>query len=108
MQSRRRPCVLVCDGRKVVGIFTERDLLNRLNLGAVDYTAPVDSVMTPEPRTLSHDDGVADAIRLMTEEGYRHIPLVDAAGLGVGLLSARDILAYIAEHFPTEVLNLPP
>ncbi len=108
MQARRRPCVLVCDGRSVVGIFTERDVVDRLTLGAVDYTAPIDGVMTPNPRALRLDDLVADAIRLMTEEGYRHIPLVDGGGLGAGLLSARDVLVYIAEHFPAEVLNLPP
>lgn len=108
MQAERRPCVLVCDGRRVAGIFTERDILNRLTLGAVDYSLPIDGVMTPDPKTLAPDDRVADAIRLMTKEGYRHIPLVDASGLGAGLLSARDVLGYIAEHFPTEILNLPP
>jgi CBS domain-containing protein len=108
MQARRRPCVLVCEGRAIAGIFTERDVLTRLTMGEVDYTAPIDGVMTPEPKTLRPDDRVADAIKLMTEAGYRHIPLVDAEGYGVGLLSARDVLVYIAEHFPAEVLNLPP
>jgi CBS domain-containing protein len=108
MQTARRPCALVCEGRRIAGIFTERDILDRLMLGAVDYGVPIDAVMTPDPRTLLLDDRVGDAIRLMTREGHRHIPLVDAEGLGAGLLSARDILGYIAEHFPTEVLNLPP
>lgn len=108
MQSRRRPCVLVCEGRKVAGIFTERDVLNRLTPGPVNDAAPIDSVMTPDPQRLRPDDRVSDAIRLMTREGYRHIPLVDSSGEGVGLLSARDVLTYIAEHFPAEVLNLPP
>jgi CBS domain-containing protein len=44
----------------------------------------------------------------MTAEGYRHIPLLDAEGNGAGLLSARDVLGYIAEHFPAEVLNVSP
>jgi len=108
MQSALRPCVLVCDGRRVAGIFTERDILNRLTPGPTDWSAPIDGVMTPNPKTLTPEDLVADAIRLMTREGYRHIPLVDAYGLRLGLLSARDILGYLADHFPAEVLNLPP
>src|SRR5262245_40058958 len=43
MRSRRRPCVLVCDGRKIAGIFTERDVLNRLTPGPVNDAAPIDS-----------------------------------------------------------------
>jgi len=108
MQAARRPCVLVCEGRKIRGIFTERDVLNRLRLGAIDGAVVIDDVMTPNPKTLTLTDRVADGIRLMTAEGYRHIPLVDEEGYGAGLLSARDVLGYIAEHFPAEVLNLPP
>lgn len=108
MQARRRPCVLVCEERKITGIFTERDVLNRLTSKTIDYTVPIDSVMTPDPKTLRLDERVADAIRMMTVQGYRHIPLVDESGLVAGLLSARDVLVYIAEHYPAEVLNLPP
>jgi len=108
MQSAQRPCALICEGPRVVGIFTERDLVNRLDLGAIDAAARIESVMTPDPKTLSLDDRVLDAIRLMTREGYRHIPLVHSEGGGPGLLSARDIVVFIADHFPTEVLNMPP
>ncbi|MBI3448688.1 MAG: CBS domain-containing protein [Acidobacteria bacterium] len=108
MQRASRPCALICEGSRVAGIFTERDIVNRLNLAAVDGAARIETVMTPRPRTLTPDDRVLDAIRLMTREGYRHIPLVHSDGGDPGLLSARDVVVYIAEHFPTEVLNLPP
>jgi CBS domain-containing protein len=108
MRSRRRPCVLVCEDRRCSGIFTERDVLLRVDLGRSGLSAPITTVMTPSPRCLRLEDRVAEAIGMMTREGYRHIPLVDRDGLGVGLLSARDVLVYIAEHFPAEVLNLPP
>jgi len=108
MQQTSRPCVLIYDGGRVAGIFTERDILNRLTSGTVGWDGPIDAYMTPSPRTLSLNERVATALELMTREGYRHIPLVDSKGLGAGLLSARDILVYIAEHFPAEVLNLPP
>lgn len=108
MRAHRRPCVLVCEDRRCSGIFTERDVLLRVDLGGAGFSAPITTVMTPSPRCLHLEDRVADAIGMMTREGYRHIPLVDGDGLGVGLLSARDVLVYIAEHFPAEVLNLPP
>jgi CBS domain-containing protein len=108
MQAARRPCVIVCDGRRIKGIFTERDVLYRLGPGPIDGAVAIDDMMTAGPKTLKLTDRVADAIRLMTAEGYRHIPLLDAEGNGAGLLSARDVLGYIAEHFPAEVLNVSP
>lgn len=107
MQERVRPCLIVCEGEKVVGIFTERDILYKLTDGKADFTKPIDTVMSPSPATLRPEDPVGTAIRMMTEQSYRHIPLADGAGKCVGFVTARDIIVYIAEHFPTEVMNLP-
>ena len=100
--------VLVCDGTRLVGIFTERDVLNKLFENPVDESVPVDRLMTPEPQVLKLDDPLGKAVRLMTERGYRHIPLVDGTGKQAGMISAKDIVNYIAEHYPAEVVNLPP
>ena len=108
MQKRRVAAVVVSENDRVVGIFTERDLLNRIVGLALNENLTIGEVMTPDPRTLSPDDRIADAIRLMTERGYRHVPLVDAKGKCVGLLSARDIVEFVARHYPKEVINLPP
>ncbi|MGH9867472.1 MAG: CBS domain-containing protein [Candidatus Polarisedimenticolia bacterium] len=108
MQKQRVAAVVVSDNDRVVGIFTERDLLNRIVGLALNEHLTIGDVMTPEPRTLSPDDRIADAIRLMTERGYRHVPLVDDKGKGVGLISARDVVEFVARHYPKEVLNLPP
>jgi CBS domain-containing protein len=64
--------------------------------------------MTASPRTILESESLETAIRLMTAGGYRHLPLVDAAGTLVGVLSARDIIRHLAEFFPVEVMNLPP
>ncbi|MFQ5877973.1 MAG: cyclic nucleotide-binding/CBS domain-containing protein [Acidobacteriota bacterium] len=101
-------CVLVCDGERLVGIFTERDVLDKLFRPGADERAPVERFMTPNPEVLRQDDTLGDAVRLMTERGYRHIPLLDRAGLRAGMIAARDIVNYVAEHFPEEVVNLPP
>jgi CBS domain-containing protein len=108
MRREQVGCVLVCNGDRLVGIFTERDVLNKLFGKPVDEDASIERFMTRDPRVLSVEDTLGDAVRLMTEHGYRHIPLVDPAGKRAGLVAARDIVRYIAEHFPAEVVNLPP
>ena len=100
--------VLICVGERLVGIFTERDVLNKLIGNRISESEPVDRFMTPEPAVLRRTDCLGDAVRMMTERGYRHIPLLDGQGLRAGLISAKDIVNYVAEHFPAEVVNLPP
>jgi CBS domain-containing protein len=99
----------------LAGIFTERDYLDKVAVageGAAGngrgLETKVEELMTSSPRTLSPDHTLRDAIRLMTEGGYRHIPLVETGGKVFGLVAARDLVVFIAEHFPAEVYNLPP
>jgi len=101
-------CVLVCEGETLVGIFTERDVLNKLFGRPVNERDPVDRFMTANPEVLTLEDTLGDAVRLMTERGYRHVPLCDRQGRRAGMIAARDIVHYVAEHFPAEVVNLPP
>jgi len=108
MQKRRVAAVVIAEAGRVVGIFTERDVLNRIVGLALNEDLPISDVMTRDPKVLSPDDRIADAVHLMTDLGYRHIPLVDGSGREVGMLSARDIVEFIAEHYPKEVFNLPP
>ena len=108
MREGQVGCVLICEGERLTGIFTERDVLNKTFGAGVDPGMPIERFMTREPQVLSLDDTLGDAVRLMTEHGYRHLPLVDGHGRRAGLIAARDIVHYIAEHFPAEVVNLPP
>ncbi|HKY30925.1 MAG TPA: CBS domain-containing protein [Candidatus Polarisedimenticolia bacterium] len=108
MQKRRVAAVVISEAERVVGIFTERDLLNRIVGLALNDQLTIGEVMTPNPLTLSPDDRIADAIRLMTQHGYRHVPLVDSRGREAGIISARDIVEFVARHYPKEVFNLPP
>lgn len=95
-------------GLRVVGIFTERDYLDKLSREGVDHDRPIDEVMTADPRVVSPEDTIDQAIMWMIRGGYRHLPVVDGAGILVGLVSTTDIIAYLAEFFPVEVYNLPP
>jgi CBS domain-containing protein len=98
------------DGR-LVGVLTERDIFGRL-LGepasAIDLAAPVESCMTTDPRTLRLDQPISDAIELMQTGRYRNVPVVDDDGCLVGVVRQVDILKFLAEAFPEELLNLPP
>jgi CBS domain-containing protein len=108
MQQGRIGCVLVCEGNQLAGIFTERDVLSQVIGMAVDPKSPIDSLMTPAPKTLRPDDLVWEAMRVMNDGGYRHVPLVDEQGRVVGIVSVRDVIDFLAAHFPTEIYNLPP
>ena len=100
--------VIICEGERVVGIFTERDVLYRTALEELDPSTPIGELMTGDPVTVEPRERVARAVQLMTERGYRHLPLVDAEGRYQGLLASRHVLRFIGEHFPEAVLNLPP
>ena len=109
MKAKGRGAVLVEEDEKLVGIFTERDLLNRLDHGDVLWShVIVRDVMTPHPTVIRPVDSLGEAVRLLVAGRRRHLPVVDGAGRAVGLLSIRDILAYIASRFPEDMINLPP
>ena len=61
-----------------------------------------------DPETLSPDSPMAYALNVMSLGGFRHIPLVDAKGRPVGVVSVRDIVNHLVDHFSDKVLNLPP
>jgi len=99
------------DGR-LVGVLTERDVFGRLVgpdvAAGVDVDAPVEAYMTTNPHTLHVDGTVRDALELMQQGRYRNVPVVDDDGRLTGVVRQVDILKYLAESFPEEMLNLPP
>ena len=83
--------VVVVQGRMLLGILTERDVL-RAAAEEVDLReAPVDRWMTPEPETASPDLDTEEAAALMLSRGFRHLPVVD--GELLGMVSLRDVLS---------------
>ena len=63
--------------------------------------------MTPSPETLRPKDSVAYALNKMSVGRIRHVPLVDDDGRPAGMISVRDIVDFLVEVFPEEILNLP-
>jgi len=107
MREKLVGCVLVCSERRILGIFTERDLLRRVMAKNKPLSAPVSESMTHEPITVHPKDSIATAIRRMEEGGYRHFPVV-IEDKPVGILSVKRIVHFLVEHFPGTVYNLPP
>ena len=99
--------VVDADGR-LAGVLTERDVFARLVGGDIDLSQPVETLMTTQPRTLDLDQTIRDAIDLMQTGRYRNIPVVDEVRRLVGVVRQADLLKYLAESFPEELLNLPP
>ncbi len=95
------------DGR-LRGVLTERDIFGVMVGGKVDLNAPVESLMNRKPRTLRLEQTVRDAIVLFADGRFRNVPLVDDDGRVVGMVRQQDLLKYLAEAFPEELLNLPP
>lgn len=89
--------VAVCDGGKLVGIFTERDVLT-LAGDATDLDAVrITDVMTRDPFTVAADVPVLDAARLMGERKIRHLPVVEGEHL-LGMVGIRDVLGSLVER----------
>jgi CBS domain-containing protein len=65
-------------------------------------------VMTAEPEALTRDHRVAYALHCMSVAGYRTVPLVDAEARPIGVITVTDVLRWLANLFPEEILNLAP
>jgi CBS domain-containing protein len=96
---------------KLLGIFTERDALRAMAASAAggnNLEQAVSTVMSKNPVCLQADTSVSDAITTMSDGGYRHLPIVDSAGLPTGMASVYGIMHYLVDHFPQTIYNLPP
>ena len=98
MVAAKIGCVMIVDGDKLLGIFSEYDALRKINSDAAHMTdRPISSVMTPEPITLEAKDKIAFALHKMHVGGYRHLPIMTDGRL-TGVISIRDILNYLAQR----------
>jgi CBS domain-containing protein len=110
MLAQRQAGVLVTDAAgRLVGIFTERDVLTRVVGKDLDARrTPLSAVMTHNPEALTARDRVAYAVHCMSVAGYRTIPLVDPEGRPIGIVTVSDVVRWLANLFPEATLNLRP
>jgi len=90
MHRRKVGAVLVVDAKQgLVGIFTGRDAVRVLALGKSADTMPLRQIMTRKPATLPPRHTAIEAMRIMRDGGFRHVPVVDE-GVVIGVVSRDD------------------
>jgi len=87
-------CLVVMENDSLIGIFTERDLLN-CSRTPEQLNSPLHQFMTANPETCSTDDNLAYVVRIMSAGEYRHVPVIENSR-PVGLVSSRDVLELVA------------
>ncbi len=108
MRSEGRNCALVTHNKKLVGIFTDRDVLHRVVSAPDVWNKLIGSVMTASPFTVTAEDKAEVALVQMNEHHFRNVPVVDNNGHPVGNLTHYALIKYFADQFPESLYNLPP
>jgi len=105
MRENRVGAVMVVEEGRLAGVFTERDALFRVIADGRDVERTrLGEVMTPNPQVIHPDKPFADALHLMYEGGFRHVPVVED-GRPIGMISAQDALGPELEDFIYELLR---
>ena len=100
--------LLIMDGETLRGIITERDIMKALAKGTDATATPVSAVMTSDVLTVSPDTTLHEAARQMAARWIRHLPVVEADGRVVGVVSQRDLVGVFAALAPEpDTLELP-
>lgn len=87
--------VVISPDRKPIGIVTERDFMRRLLSKGLDpNTTPVSAIMTSDLKLAKGDDNLVDWLRQMSNDRFRHLPVVDDDGTLIGIMSQGDFVSY--------------
>lgn len=106
VQKQGQGYVLVLDAGRPVGIMSEREVVTRIVARDVKYDANVMEFVSPIRHTLTNRDTIAQAIGILKD--IENVPVVDESGNAVSCLRQLDIIRFLAEALPEQVLNLPP
>src|SRR5262245_27640082 len=107
MTERKVGAVAVVDGGKLVGIFTERDLMTKVvHLGRSPEKTPVQDVMVRDPLCLAPDARRSEALDAMVRGHFRHVPIVDGEHRVLGMLSIRHLLQEQIDRLRGEIDSL--
>ena len=91
--------LVVLDGQRLVGMFSERDYARKVILqGKVSVYTKVSEVMTDKVVSVTMNHTIEQCMAIMSEKNFRHLPVLDEKGLAVGIISIRDILNEIVNQ----------
>jgi len=106
MTAGKIGALIVMDGDRLIGIFTERDALNKVLAGGLDpANTKVSEVMTKDPYSISPKTTVGDAMKLITKRRFRHLPIVDN-GKVLAVVSSGDLTHWLVQDQIGEVQEL--
>lgn len=106
MAAHRIGALMVLEGERLIGIFTERDALNRVLAAGLDpVSTKVSSVMTQDPFCISPGTTVAEAMELVTQRRFRHLPVVED-GKVLAVVSSGDLTHWLVKDQVGEVQEL--
>ncbi len=97
MRSQQTGSLLIMEGDTLAGIVTERDVLKVVGDGQDPKNVSLRDVMTKDVVTISPDETVQDAARIMFEKWFRHLPVTTSDGRVAGIISLRDLLSLVAQ-----------
>jgi CBS domain-containing protein len=107
MVAQHVGAVAVVDGKSVVGIFTERDVLRKLALSGLDPgRIPVKEFMSTPVETITPETSAGDAFATMISHHFRHLPVVDHTGRLLRILSIRNLLQAQVEELRQQLDSL--
>lgn len=106
MNRHKVGSVLILDGERLAGIFTERDVLYRVVAqGRAPADTPVSEVMTADPKTVSPDMTVDETLAFISERRCRHLPVIDEGRI-IGLISQGDVTRFLVEAHKAQAEQL--
>ena len=106
MNQEHIGALLVCESNELVGIFTERDVLTRVvDAGRDPGATKVVDVMTSEVETVRSSTGVQDAMALISERRFRHLPVIDDGEL-LGVVSSGDLTRWVSRNQEGHIKDL--
>ncbi len=108
LRTRRTRCLVVMDGERVMGLLTDRDLVEKCFHEGLTEDTPVEALMDSPIVSVTPQTPILDALRIVDRERIRHLPLIEEDGTLRAVIRGRDLMEYLAESMPELVLNQPP
>jgi CBS domain-containing protein len=109
MVANKSSCIAIVDDRGVVkGIFSERDFVHKVAKNFQEHrSSPIRDFMTPEPIVVTSECTLAYAMTLMSQGGFRNLPVVDGDNRPIAMATIRDLIDFIVGRFMEKLLSFP-
>jgi len=107
LQDNKIGCVIVINELgELAGIFSERDYVLKIYEKGITDANLVSEFMTREPVSIALDETIAFALTLMSQGGFRHLPIVDDANIPVGMVSIKNIVDYLSNEIFESLMSV--